>query len=160
MTARKSGNPLISVALGALAILIYARGANNATPEPTVPIHTDDLGTGAQFRAALVGPDATKDAAYLGAVWGAIADTIERDGRAAKPLLTDRTQLEALLANAGALAVDGRTQGKYPGVPPILARTWETQFPRETGPLTPSDRAQAARIYRALGAGAQGAGGP
>lgn len=122
-------------------------------PTPAAPVSGDDMGTGAQFQAAITGPSAKADAAYFASVFEALAGYVEVDGRQPKPVLVDRIQAEQLFENAGLVASAERTRGKYPGMLPIMKTFFETRFPPDDGPITAADRAQLAQLFRALAAG-------
>lgn len=154
----KQSSPALAWILAGLAAWWMLTGGKltnpfSPAPAPAVPTTTDDMGTGPQFQAAIIGPTAKADAAYFASVFEALAGYVEVDGRQSKPVLVDRMQAEQLAENAGLVASAERTRGKYPGMLGIIKTIFETRFPPEDGPLTAADRAQLAQIFRALAAG-------
>ena len=126
----------------------------NVVPSsPTPDEHVDDMGTAAELRLVLTGPQAKEDARYFSSVVAALADRIEQDGRHSTPVMTQRIQLESLIARSGQLAVAGRTTGRYPELPQVIGRFFDKHFPQQQGKLAPEDRAQAVTLLRALSAG-------
>lgn len=92
----------------------------------------------------------TADAKYYSAVFSAAADAVALDGQQAAPVLTERAQINSLNGRLGSLATAGRT--KYPALPPLVARSFETGFGVQPGPLTAADRAKAVEVLRKLAA--------
>lgn len=97
----------------------------------------------------------TADAKYYAAVFTAAADAVALDGQQAPPVLTQRAQIDALNGRLGSLATAGRT--KYPALPPLVARAFESGFGIQAGPLTANDRAKAVDVLRKLAAECGGA---
>lgn len=120
-------------------------------PAPVVPV-VDDMGTGDQLKAALVGEHAKADAAYMAAVLDATAERLEADGKDS-PKVTSRVQVETLFANVGAIATTSKTKGRYPQLPDVLGKFFAAHFPKEQGALTDADRALAVKLFKALAAG-------
>ena len=138
----------------AVAGLMWMLLQQNVVPSsPTPGELVDDMGTAAELRPALVGPQAKEDARYFSAVLAAVADRIEQDGRHASPVMTQRIQVESLIARSGQLAVAGRTTGRYPELPAVIGGFFDKHFPQQQGKLAPEDRAKAVLLLRALSAG-------
>ena len=134
--------------------LVWLFARSDAAHRPTAPEqHADDMGTTAALRAALTGPHAKSDARYFSAVFAALAERLEADGRHTSPILTQRVQIETLIRHCGQMAVSGRTVGRYPELPGVIGHLFAKHFPTEQGKLEPADREGAIRLLRALAAG-------
>ena len=149
-------SPLLLAAIVApWCLLAFSHFAKHETPgpapEPTPAVALD-------LRGKFTGEAAASDAAITAALLGALADTIEFDGRAQPPRLTTGTQLAELRT----LAREYRTSGVSLGQRQPLARDaikayLDQEVGTDGGPVDDAARARWVAAFRGVAKAASAA---
>jgi hypothetical protein len=141
----------VGLLLAAAVSLYRPTGAGPApTPAP-------DAGPLA-LRGAFKGPTASEDAATIGALANELADEIEWDGMAEKPLFASGVALDELRRRARSLRCRGVSIGdRQPEARDKIAAHLEANVGTEGGPLTPEGRSAWVSALRDIGRAASDA---
>lgn len=103
---------------------------------------------------------ARTDLRRLGALFVALADQLEFDGRAEQPVIKTGAQLQSTRIHARHLFFRGEQLGtRYPQLGPALGKVLDERAGTDGRTLTPEARAKWVAAYRALGDAAKQAGG-
>jgi hypothetical protein len=133
---------LLIAAVGVGGYFVYKDQVLDKKVDPNVPGVVVVAELKDKLGAAVVGPDAKADAAYFASVFESTSNKLValRASAEGKALIKDRSQVEALVKNLGAVATTGKTKGKYPGLPPVIAWQFtDPRFPKTAGEMTETD---------------------
>lgn len=131
------------IIIGLLAAGAYWYSEQKKVPAPgPAPVPHVNVVTELKDKVAyaLQGPDAKADAAYFASVFESTHNKLVALKATNPGVFKDRAQVEKLVENLGAVAVVGKTKGKYPGLPAVVAWQFsEPRFPKAGGELTEAD---------------------